>query len=246
VVGVDDELRNRADAFFQIGPGGGDSTETYPAAAQTQVVAVAGDGNTAGFWVDAKGNNHGFIDWNGVFSTVDDPLAAGKVKTTQVLGLNNAGVAVGFYNDASGSPHVFKFNEATRTFTTLTPPESEGAVASGINNSDEITGLLMRGKTTAGFVISHARYHEFDVPGSTNTQAFGINDLDEVVGSYVDAAGKTHGFSLTSPTANAQFRTIDDPQGIGNTILNGVNDKGQIVGFYTDSANKTIGLLATR
>ena len=95
-------------------------------------------------------------------------------------------------------------------------------------------------------MISHARYHEFDVPGSTSTQAFGINDLDEVVGSYVDAAGKTHGFSLTSPTTNGQFRTIDDPQGIGNTIVNGVNDKGQIVGFYTDSANKTIGLLATR
>ena len=57
--------------------------ENYPGAAQTQVVAVTINDNTAGFWVDAKGNNHGFIDWNGAFTTVDDPLAAGKTKTIQ-------------------------------------------------------------------------------------------------------------------------------------------------------------------
>jgi hypothetical protein len=221
------------------------SNENYPGAAQTQVVAVTGSGATAGFWVDAEGNNHGFIDWNGVFATVDDPLAAGKVKTTQILGMNSAGVAVGFYNDAAGKPHAFKYNQQNGRFTTLAPPGSDSAVATGITASDQISGYLTRGKTTAGFFVTNGRYDEFDVPGSTNTEAFGVNGRDEIVGSYVDAAGKTHGFTLTDPTAQAQFRAIDDPHGIGNTILNGVNDQGQIVGFYTNSANKTVGLLAT-
>jgi hypothetical protein len=222
------------------------SNENYPGAAQTQVIAVTGNGNTAGFWVDAKGGNHGFIDWNGVFATVDDPLAAGKVKTTQILGLNDKGVAVGFYNDAQGNAHAFKYNQATHTFTTLVPPGSDSATATGINASDEITGFLTRGKTTASFLVSHGRYVEFDVPGSTNTQAFGVNNHDEVVGSYVDSAGMTHGFTATDPTTHAAFNRIDDPHGIGNTIINGVNDHGQIVGFYTNAAKNTIGFLGTR
>jgi len=221
------------------------TNENYPGARQTQVVAIASDGNTAGFWVDARGSNHGFVEWGGVFTTVDDPLAAGKVKTTQVLGLNSKGVAVGFYNDAQGNPHAFKYNQATRTFTTLVPPNSDSAVATGINASDEITGFLTRGKTTSSFLVTHAHYKEFEAPGSTNTQAFGVNDMDEIVGSYVDAAGKTHGFSLTTPTAHAMFKTIDDPMGIGNTILNGINDKGEVVGFYTNKAMNTIGFVAT-
>jgi hypothetical protein len=229
-------------------PGGTNtfSNENFPRADQTQVVAVTGSGNTAGFWVDATGANHGFVDWNGVFTTVDDPLAGGKTRTTQILGLNDKGVAVGFYNDAQGTAHAFKYNQATHTFTTLVPPGADSATATGINASDEITGFLTRGKTTASFLVSRGRYVEFDVPGSTNTQAFGVNNHDEVVGSYVDAAGMTHGFTATDPTVHATFNRVDDPLGIGNTILNGVNDKGQIVGFYTNSAKNTIGFLATR
>jgi probable HAF family extracellular repeat protein len=221
------------------------TNEDYPGAVQTQVVAITNTGNTAGFWVDARGNNHGFIEWNGAYTTVDDPLASGKVKTTQVLGLNNKGVAVGFYNDARGTSHAFKYNNNTRTFSTLTPPNSDSSTATGINGSDEIAGFLTRGKSTEGFLVSHARYSEFDVPDSANTQAFGINNTDEIVRSYVDRAGATHGFSLTSPTARATFTTIDDPRGIGNTTINGVNDEGQLVGFYTDHAMNTIGFLAS-
>jgi uncharacterized membrane protein len=220
------------------------TNENYPGAAQTQVVAVTANGSTAGFWVNARGGNHGFVDWKGTMTTVDDPLAAGKVKTNQILGLNDRGVAVGFYNDAQGNPHAFKYNLMTRTFTTLMPPHADSAVATGINASDQITGFLTRGKTTESFVVSSGRYTELRVPGSANTQAFGINNRDEIVGSYLDAAGKTHGFSVTTPTMHPVFSTIDDPHGIGNTILNGVNDKGQVVGFYMDAA-KSIGFFAT-
>jgi hypothetical protein len=234
--------------FSLTAPGGTStfSNENFPRATQTQVIAVTGRANTAGFWVDATGASHGFVDWNGVFTTVDDPLAAGKTETTQILGLNDKGVAVGFYNDAQGNAHAFKYNQATRTFTTLVPPGSDSATATGINASNEITGFLMRGKTTASFLVSRGRYVEFDVPGSTNTQALGLNNRDEVVGSYVDAAGMTHGFTATDPTTHATFSRIDDPLGIGNTIINGVNDRGQIVGFYTNAAKNTVGFVAAR
>jgi probable HAF family extracellular repeat protein len=80
-----------------------------------------------------------------------------------------------------------------------------------------------------------------DVPGSTSTQAFGLNNAGEVVGAFIDNAGKMHGFDFQ----HGHFVTIDDPNGIGTTTVNGVNNAGQIVGFYVDSAGNTDGFLGT-
>ena len=78
-----------------------------------------------------------------------------------------------------------------------------------------------------------------DVPGSTSTQAFGLNNVGQVVGAFLDGAGKTHGFLF----ANGSFRTIDDPNGIGTTTVNGINDFGNIVGFFVDAAGNTNGFV---
>ena len=42
-------------------------------AAQTQVVGINNTGATVGFYVDAEGNNHGFIFTGGTYYTVDNP-----------------------------------------------------------------------------------------------------------------------------------------------------------------------------
>jgi hypothetical protein len=36
-----------------------------------------------------------------------------------------------------------------------------------------------------------------DVPGATATGVFGVNARGDLVGAYVDAAGRTHGFLAT-------------------------------------------------
>jgi hypothetical protein len=79
-----------------------------------------------------------------------------------------------------------------------------------------------------------------DFPGSTSSQAFGLNDHGQVVGAYVDAAGAMHGFVLSK----GQFQSIDDPFGLGTTLVNGINDFGALVGFYVDAAGNTDGFLA--
>ena len=76
------------------------------------------------------------------------------------------------------------------------------------------------------------------------TQAFGVNDHDEVVGAYTVGSGSSavmHGFTWRPGYG---FRTVDDPHGHGTTTINGVNDHGDLVGFYTDSAGNTDGMLA--
>ena len=99
--------------------------------------------------------------------------------------------------------------------------------------------------STDAFLRLHSgRFITLAVPGASMTQAFGVNDRDEVVGAYTVGSGSnaaTHGFTWRPGYG---FRTVDDPHGQGSTTINGVNDAGDLVGFYTDSAGNTDGMLA--
>ena len=61
------------------------------------------------------------------------------------------------------------------------------------------------------------------------TSARGINARGDIVGFYVDTAGRQHGFLLS----RGQYTTIDFPQaGVRATVANGINAQGEIVGQY--------------
>ena len=220
--------------------------ENFPGSVQTQVTAIDNIGNTAGFWVDGNGNNFGFIEWNGVFTSYKDPhTGAGTVN--QLLGLNDKGIAVGFYTDANGVNHAYKLNQSNGKFTELLPPGAVSALATGINDNGDISGFLTSSNgNTVGFLLKGSTYTEFDFPNSTNTMALVINKYDQIVGAYVDGNGLMHGFVLSSPLSHAKWQSINDPNGIGTTTVNGINDNGQLVGFYVDGAGNTDGFLATK
>lgn len=220
--------------------------ENFPGSVQTQVTAIDGTGNTAGFWAGPKNNNFGFVEWNGVFTSYRDPKTPVKGGVNQLLGLNSHGIAVGFYNDAKGNSHAYTLNQATGVFTPVKVTSAVSTVATGINNNGDITGLY---KTTAngatnGFLIKDGKITTFGFPGGSNTQPFGINIHDTIVGSYLDGAGVMHGFVLRTPLKGASWQSIDDPNGVGSTVVNGLNDQGDLVGFYTDAAGNTDGMLA--
>jgi len=78
----------------------------------------------------------------------------------------------------------------------------------------------------------------FDYPGATFTRASGINADGAAVGSYVDSAGKTHGFLLRG----GSFTTIDYPGAVASAAL-GINSQGGIVGQYTpDTSGDTAAI----
>jgi uncharacterized membrane protein len=66
-----------------------------------------------------------------------------------------------------------------------------------------------------------------DFPNAAATTAFGINAQGEVVGSYRDAANRTHGFVKVGEL----FRSIDYP-GAVFTDSRGISPAGEIVGAY--------------
>jgi probable HAF family extracellular repeat protein len=92
-----------------------------------------------------------------------------------------------------------------------------------------------------GCELAGGTYTALNYPKSTSTQALGINNNGEIVGSYTDANGGMHGFHY----ANGEWTSIDDPSGIGITLVNGINDNGVIVGFITISSTVNTGFVGT-
>jgi hypothetical protein len=74
-------------------------------------------------------------------------------------------------------------------------------------------------------------FNPFDDPSgfTGTTEAFGVNDADQIVGSYQNATG-IHGFLESGGT----FITLDDPLATDSTVARGINGAGQIVGDYQD------------
>ena len=81
-----------------------------------------------------------------------------------------------------------------------------------------------------------------DDPSATfGTQAYGINNFDQIVGYWVDGTGHKNGFLWSG----GGYTTIDDLQVVpgtnnrsfSDTAPQGINDAGQIVGFL----NTTVG-----
>jgi hypothetical protein len=221
------------------------TNENFPGSVQTQVTAIDNKGNTAGFWVDSKMVNRGFVEWNNVFTSFRDPRT-GHGTVNQILGLNDSGIAVGFYIDGNGISHGFVLNQATGKFTALVPPGGGSVVASAINDKGDIAGFITSSTgSTNSFLKTGTKFSALSFPGGSNTQALGVNDKDQIVGSYLDGSGVMHGFLLTNPLTHARWTSIDDPNGVGSTVVNGLNDDGDLVGFYTDAAGNTDGMLAT-
>jgi probable HAF family extracellular repeat protein len=66
--------------------------------------------------------------------------------------------------------------------------------------------------------------------GSTGSTVTGIGPAGQIVGTFVDASGKTHGFEYVSGT----YYQIDVPNST-YTRISGVSSTGMIFGYYTTS-----------
>jgi len=230
----------------------------FPGSVQTQVTGLNDEGVQVGFWstqnnANLTNNNFGFYLRNGQFHTVNFPTGDNaSPPVDQLLGVNNHDVAVGFYTNGQGNNRGFEYNIITHRFSRVLKPGAPAGTAgpsltaAAINNRGDVAGFYTnsRGVTVAFLKYGYGRFLTLAVPGASMTQAFGVNDRDEVVGTYTVGTGNNavmHGFTWRPGHG---FTTVDDPHGIGTTIINGINDRGDLVGFYTDSAGNTDGMLA--
>ena len=225
-------------------------SENFPGAAQTQVTGLNDTGITVGFYSTmnaantADDNNIGFWRENGRYHAVSFPTRNGATPSiNQLLGVNDTGTAVGFYNDSKGNAHAYAYNLETRRFLMITVRGATSVTATAINNNGAAAGFFTNAKGTidAFLTYHHGRTVTIAFPGASATQAFGLNDEGEVVGTYTIGTGNnavTHGFTWM----NGRFTTVNFP-GASSTTINGVNDAGDIVGFFTDAKGNTDGFV---
>ena len=233
--------------------------ENFPHSVQTQVTGLNDRGVTVGFWSNMNNANmvnanFGFYTVGGRFHTVNFPTGNNaSPQVDQLLGVNDHDVAVGFYTNAQGSNRGYEYNIYTRTFTRVLVPGAPGGqagpslTAAAINNYGDVAGFYAKtsAQTDAFLKLHNGQFITLAVPGASMTQAFGVNDRDEVVGAYTVGSGNNaqmHGFTWRPGHG---FSTVDDPHGVGTTTINGVNNAGELVGFYVDGAGNTDGMIAT-
>ena len=132
------------------------TTLDVPGAGSTSLDGINNSGQIAGFYIDANGNFHGFLDVNGMFMTVDDPNGT----NTMLLGLNNSGQAVGSFVDTNGETQGLLFNIATDNFQTISDPNASatpafnvtGTTINGINDQGDLVGFYSNGTQVIGLV----------------------------------------------------------------------------------------------
>ena len=198
--------------------------------------------------------NFGFYTVGTRFHTVNFPTGDNaSPQVDQLLGVNDSDVAVGFYTNGQGSNRGYEYNIHTHTFTRVLVPGAPGGqagpslTAAAINNYGDVAGFYAKtsSQTDAFLRLHNGQFITLAVPGAAMTQAFGVNDRDEVVGAYTVGSGNSaqmHGFTWRPGHG---FSTVDDPHGVGTTTINGVNNAGELVGFYVDGAGNTDGMIAT-
>jgi uncharacterized membrane protein len=108
-------------------------------------------------------------------------------------------------------------------------------VGCGVDNiqapsSSARPALLERAEIGSGSAFS---FKTIDVPGAASTSASGINARGDIVGGYVDASLRSHGYILQ----DGAFTTIDYSDAAGTVVrgtdAKGIGPSGEIVGTYT-------------
>ncbi len=153
---------------------------------------------------------------------------------TYAIEINAKGDLLGAYTlDPMGAKGFKGYILVGLNFQTFSYPGATvtNTYALGWNDAGTVVGSYTT--TTAneehGFIRTAAgAFTQIDVPNSKQTEVFGINNGGDIVGRFLDASGKNHGFLRRGTT----FTTIDYAG--PNTFAFGINNKGTIVGWSFD------------
>jgi hypothetical protein len=178
-----------------------------------------------------QGNVHNFRD-----------VKAPGAMQTDTYAVNQSAVVAGDYVDGNNVQHGMILNGKKLTSFDLngcqTTGNTPGSIAAfGINNAGTAAGWCLNAKTglPVAFTYANGQFTNIAFPKAIGTEANGINDKGEVVGTYFDSVGGQHGFYLLGKT----YTTVDI-KGAINTTAWGVNNAGLITLYGNNSKGKFI------
>ena len=165
----------------------------YPGANSSNAIAISNAGVVGGYFASGSGDIQGFALVDGKYILISPP---GTISTS-VSGITAAGKFVGFANLQSCNCGV-SFSYYRGKYKRIVIPNALATVV-GVNNSG--TALVGDHGTSvgAGFVYQSKVLRSLSFPGSSGTDAIGVNDAGEVVGWFYDANSFAHGYLWTPP-----------------------------------------------
>lgn len=205
----------------------------YPGALNTSPTGINENGDIVGSFLNTAFQTQSFIRFaDGTFS---DPIVHPAAQSTYLSDINNTGTMCGSYL-ANGAYHGFFLSGSTFTNFDLDAPNT---LLRGVNDAGNFSGNTI----DQGFVSIDGTITMFAIPRVTIMDAYGINNLNQVVG------GEVHG-----PQIEYSFRRDPDgnivwpirAKGFANTGMFGMDDKGRMVGFVTSLNGPTQAVFLQR
>jgi uncharacterized membrane protein len=151
-------------------------------------------GVLGGIYLNTSGNIHSFLRFGpNQYRTVEFPGS----DYTAVNALNNKLELTG----QMSPPFVSAFLFSDRQWVNFYFPDAFTTTGRGINNQRQVVGVFNPQDPLApqhGFLRNaDGTFQQIDFPGSSGSNASGINDAGVIVGSYSDSAGNSHGYIAT-------------------------------------------------
>jgi uncharacterized membrane protein len=203
----------------------------------TRAAAVNDEGVIAGGYFGPS-SFHGFSLKNGQYTTIDVPGATNAL----INGLNNIGMYSGQATNPSTSlSEAFLVAFGNVTFVTYL---NQSTFGQNVNNLGIMIGNSFdsQGNASSFARLWSGALQPIAFPNAVSTSAVSINDLGEIVGSYKDTGGHTHGF-LFDPL-HQHYYSFDLPlPGVVQTLPGGLNDFGVITGHYVTAAGAQHGFI---
>jgi hypothetical protein len=171
-----------------------------PASPPVDQLLGVNDSNIAvGFYLDSKGNSHGYLyDINANKYVSVDPSTLGISGVTSVTptGINDPDSICGFFTNSKGKTVGFLVRKAAPHLLLLNKPGADATMPFGVNKFGLVVGVYTVGSKNFGFTWD--RTHGFttikDPNGPSQTFVNGVNSAGDLVGFYVGKNGNTNGF----------------------------------------------------
>jgi hypothetical protein len=214
----------------------------------TDARGISPGGDIVGFYFvqgeDPSVAAHGYmLRRDGTFVRVHDPDHLNEIPQRILPG----GSILGCYHDHDemNSMHGVVFSRGQWTGLPIGFSMTNGATPDLMHKTGLVFDSTAVPPRVRAFLLQNGTFAPFDFPGAASTQAWDMNPVGAIVGSYSNSSGG-HGFLLE----NGTFTSIDF-SGVGphiTTAARGINPRGDIVGWYRDATNngQQQGFLATR
>ena len=237
-------LNYQQESGFSYPPGGPLSQYNVPGSALTSFDGINDLGLIVGWWAQSTeptSGGDGFVLFaGGIPVNIVHPNA----QRTWANGINNLGTIVGYYSPESGGYTGYVLSGGQ--FKDISVSGASETQPAAINDEGVIVGWWS-GFSPFGFIYDNGTFTlEYGPPGTGELFFSGINDQNEIAGSYLNTNVVGLPPLVGFVYSGGNYNVVQVPNATGTyTVVNGINNRGDITGYVQLTNGTEPGFLGT-